>query len=64
MPDLLMSRSELETVRGLALAIGPLPSDAPAPKGTPVYNRYTTQRDHHRESRTAASLRSPSLTML
>lgn len=46
MPDSLKSRSELETVRGLALAIGLLPSDPPVPKGTQGYNRYTSQRDH------------------
>lgn len=46
MPDSLKSRLDLDTVSGLALAIGLLPSDAPVPKGTQGYNRYTTQRDH------------------
>ena len=46
MPESLKSLSELDTVRGLALAIGQLPADPPVPKGTQGYNRYTTQRDH------------------
>lgn len=41
-----LSREALDTVEGLAAAIHALPSDSPVPKGTPGYNRYTTQREH------------------